>query len=162
MTREERIDGFIKAITAWGGEDYPAYESFYTDENKALYESWLREQPKVDGKTLFRGYVFDADYFGLEYLHVGDILCMDNLTQLDMPSFSSTLQLYCFEFGEVTLSDNIKVVFEVNTHGKYFVDISEKSFYKSEREYKCTSDVKLKIESIAKKHGYWHIKLEEV
>lgn len=162
MEQDEIIAGFIKAITSYGSDDYKEFEEFYTEKNKVLFNEWLKQQPKVDGITLYRGYVFDTDYFGLEYVNEGDIFGVDNLTQLDIPSLSKSLLMYCFDFGEITITSKIRVVFEIVTHGKYCVDISGYSFYKKEKEYKCTEDARFVVNKIESKGVITKFYLEEV
>lgn len=165
MTQQERIDGFIKAITSYGGDEYPSYDGFFTDENKSLYKQWLARQPKASDVTLHRGYTFDEQYIRLDLLSLGDIMTKDSLTQDDMPSFTTQqvrASMYMNEYGEITLDGSVRVLFVIRTAGKSFVDITNHSFYKEEKEYKCTDDVRLKVTGLGKRGGYWLINLEEV
>lgn len=161
----EKIKGIIKAMTAYGGEDYPAFEEHWNDENIALFQQWLKEQPKVSGLTLYRGYTFDRSYFNDAMIEAGRIIGVDQLTQEQLPSFTTDYMRaarYVNEFGEVCLSDTVRVLFIIRAHGKAFVDISSLSHYPEEHEFKCTDDVNLYVERVRHTSSFTEIYLSEV
>jgi hypothetical protein len=41
MRTDERVVGFIKAMTAYGGDSYAEYEPFWNDQNAALFQAWM-------------------------------------------------------------------------------------------------------------------------
>ena len=159
------VEGFIKAITSYGGEDYPQFEEWYTPQNAIRFQAWLKDQPKVSGRTLYRGYTFDKRYFQDANFFVGGFVGVDALTQESMPSFTPSIlraARYVNEYGEVGLDDVVRVVFIIRTNGKAFVDIASFSHYPEEEEHKCTDDVLLKVKRIAWPVGVTQIELEEV
>ena len=163
----ETVANYIKATSAFGGDHFPEYSQYFTDDASREFDRWLDSQPGVSGKTLYRGYCFDEGYWndGGTY-EPGDILTEDSFTQaLDLPSFTEG-QLraagYMNEFGEgLGLYRSIKVLFEVRTHGKYFVDVSALSLYPSETEHRCKRGTKVRILSV-KRTSFIHIIGEEV
>lgn len=161
----EQVKGFINAITSYGGDSYPKFAEFYNDSNKEEYYKWLLEQQKVSDVTLYRGYTFDRRYLEDGLMYVGDdgIVGVDFLTQEDCPSFTTNYlraTRYIQDYG-CFLSDSQKVMFEIKTRGKWFVDISALSCYPEEHEHKCHPDVRLMVTNI--KHGsLMKINLEEI
>ena len=80
------------------------------------------------------GYTFDKQYF-----EVCKIIGKDELMHQSNPSFTTSLikaASYIREFGETSLSSIQEVLFEIQTTGKYFVDISSLSYYPEENEIK--------------------------
>ena len=155
----EPILSFVKAITSYGGEDYFRYEDSYTQENRDAFERWLEKATKVSGVSLFRGYRFEERYWEDCMIDEGSIIGEDQLTQeLDLPAFTTgplRAVKYMSEFGEGMYVDNsVKVLFEVHTSGKYFVDISEYSRYREECEHRCIRNTKLLVERIRKRSGF--------
>ena len=164
MTHTDNIQGIIKAMTAYGG-DCEDYEHFWNDDNIILFNEWMRQQPKVSGITLYRGYTFDESYFNDTGIEVGAVIGEDALTQESLPSFTSDMLRaanYVNEFGETELTCVVKALFVIVTHGKAFVDISRLSYYPEENEYKCTDSVKLKVVAFERKAGLWQITMEEI
>ena len=85
------------------------------------------------------GYTFDKQYFEDYFFDVCKIIGEDKLTQKSNPSFTTSLIIavsYIREFGETSLSSTQEVLFEIQTTGKYFVDISSLSYYPEENEIK--------------------------
>lgn len=164
MEKELKALGYIKAMTSYGGDEYPKYMKYYTTENENAYVEWLKEQPKISGKILYRGYTFDEMYFSDGCYEVDSVINVDNLTQDTAPSFTTDFIracLYINEYGEIALEDRVRVLFVIHTKGKYFVDISKYSAYPEEKEYKCCNDLKLRIKSIKRKGGYTEMCLIE-
>ena len=158
------VEGFIKAITSYGGEDYPQFEEWYTPQNEILFQEWMKDQPKVEVVTLYRGYTFDRMYFEASNFKVGDVVGVDALTQLSFPSFTTSIMrasMYTNEFGETGLSDTVKVLFVVHTSGMGFVDVSQLSYYPEEKEFKCGNDTYFRVKSVERKAGYYKIELIE-
>ena len=111
------------------------------------------------------GYTFDKQYFEVCFFEVGKIIGEDELTQKSNPSFTTSLiraVSYIREFGETSLSSTQEVLFEIQTTGKYFVDISSLSYYPEENEIKVCDGFKLKITGIKQKGGFLSIKCVEV
>lgn len=161
----ETIQGFINAITSYGGDDYDLFEAYYTPQNEIRFQAWLKGQPKVDGVTLYRGYTFDRRYFEDADMKLGGYIGIDQLTQANLPSFTTDLfraSMYVNEYGEIGLDDAVRVLFVIRTHGRGFVDISEYSWHKEEREHKCLDSVRLQIREFQLKGGIMQITLEEV
>lgn len=159
----EKIEGFVKAITAYGG-DCESYEGYYSEENAMLFLKWLKDQPKVKDTTLYRGYTFNASYFNDGCYDIGAIIGVDALTQESLPSFTSEMVRACRyinDFGEIGFDDTVRVLFTINTHGVSFVDISSMSYYPEEKEFKCLDDVRLKVTSIKKRGAFVEIALDE-
>ena len=145
---KEAVHDYIKAITSYGGDKYDDYEQFFTPENEQEFKQWLNKQPKLNGVTIYRGYTFDKQYFEDCFFEVGKIIGEDELTQQSNPSFTTSLiraASYIREFGETSLSSIQEVLFEIQTTGKYFVDISSLSYYPEENEIKVCDGFKLKI-----------------
>lgn len=164
MTKQDKINGIIKAMTAFGG-DCTEYEHFWNDANIALFEKWMQAQPKVEKTMLFRGYTFDEFYYDDAGFRLGAVVGMDALTQSTLPSFTTDMLRavgYMYQFGEVDLDNVVRVLFAIETTGKAFVNIAPYSFYKDECEHKCTSSVKLKVTSFEKKAGFFIINMIEV
>ena len=165
----DSIINYIKATTAYGGDDYFKFSRYYTAENMLSFEEWLTKQAKANGITLYRGYCFEESYWNDCSLYFdGDgIITEDQLTAaLDLPAFTESLiraSNYMNEFGN-SIGDygDQKVLFEIHTCGKYFVDISCHSHYKSEREYRCVRGTKLHVDSIKNKGSFIHITCTEV
>lgn len=163
----ESVANYIKATSAFGGDSYPEFSTYFTNEASWEFESWLKSQPCVKGKTLYRGYCFESNYWedGGPYW-VGMKLNEDSFTQsLELPAFTEG-QLraagYMNEFGEgLELSDRYKVLFEIRTKGKYFVDISALTLYPSETEHRCKRGTRVRILSV-KRTSFIHIICEEV
>lgn len=166
MRTDERVVGFIKAMTAYGGDSYAEYEPFWNDQNAALFQAWMTEQPKANGVTLYRGYTFNQTYFDDACLEVGSEVGVDVFTQEFLPSFTTGILRavrYINDYGDVGLEDSVRVLFVVQTRGKAFVDIASLSRYPEEDEYKCLDDVRLRVVSIDQMAGcYLQITLEEV
>lgn len=159
----ERLDGVIKAMTAYGG-DCTEYESFWSDENLQLFNLWLTGEPKVKDVTLYRGYSFNETYYNDAAFEVGKVVGVDALTQASHPSFTSSMMRavrYMDEFGDVGIDGQVRVLFVIHTHGASFVDISARSYYPEESEYKCQNDVRLKVTGVTRKSGFYQIDLEE-
>lgn len=161
------VEGFIKAITSYGGEDYPQFEEWYTPQNAISFQAWLNCQPKADGVILYRGYTFGRSYFEDADMRLGKVVGVDQLTQETLPSFTTDkirASLYMNEYGEIGSDDGVRVLFVIRTKGKYFVDISELSHYKEERQYNCVDNVRLKVTRIYQFRtcNRLHIVLEEV
>ncbi len=159
------VEGFIKAITSYGGEDYPQFEEWYTTQNAISFQVWLNCQPKADGVTLYRGYTFGRSYFEDADMRLGKVIGVDQLTQETLPSFTPDLiraSMYVNEYGEIGSDDGVRVLFVVRTKGKYFVDISELAYYKEERQYNCVNDARLKIVAFQRNGSCLQIELKEV
>lgn len=164
MTHTDKIQGIIKAMTAYGG-DCEDYEHFWNDDNIILFNEWMRQQPKVSGITLYRGYTFDEFYYNEANFRLCSVVGSDALTQGVLPSFTTDMLRavgYANEFGEIGMDNSVKVLFSIKTCGKAFVDISNLSFYKSENEHKCTDSVKLKVVAFERKAGLWQITMKEI
>lgn len=82
----ENVEGFIKAITSYGGEDYLQFEEWYTPQNAIRFQAWLKDQPKVSGRTLYRGYTFDKRYFQDANFFVGGFVGGDGLSSSITPT----------------------------------------------------------------------------
>lgn len=161
------IKEYIKAVTAHGGDDFDSLQHGYTEEGRKAFEAWLDTMPRISGKTLYRGYCFDAQYWNDSCIKVGSSIVVDNMTQsFDLPSFTTELiraATYMNEFGEGLLLDNRqKVLFRVETSGKYFVDISEFSHYPEEREARCVRDTALRVTDVKRRGGYVELKCTEL
>ena len=162
----DEVAGFIKATSAFGGDHFPEYSQYFTDDASREFDRWLETQPCVSGKTLYRGYCFDRYYWEDGGLYEpGDILTEDNFTQsIELPGFTES-QLravgYMSEFGEgLEVYDRQKVLFEVRTNGKHFVDLSRLTFYPSETEHRCKRGTRVKVVSV-KRTSFIHIICEE-
>ena len=164
MTTEEKAIAYIKATTAFGGDDYQNYSGDYSYENRVEFESWLAEQTKASGITLYRGYCFESHYWDDCFVQEGSIIGEDQMTaEMDLPAFTLgqiRAVNYMNEFGGGVGNCGTKVFFEIQTNGKYFVDISAHSRYK-ENEFRCVRGTQLLVESITQKGGYIHIKCTE-
>ena len=165
MSNEGKAYAYIKATTSYGGDNYQQYEDGYTSENCKAFEDWLTIQPKASGTTLYRGYCFEEHYWDDCFVMEGSVIGEDQMTaELDLPAFTLgpiRAVNYMNEFGGGVGNCGIKVLFEIKTSGKYFVDISTHSIYK-EDEYRCIRGTKLLVESITQKGGYLHLKCSEI
>lgn len=163
--RVVRAIEYIRATTAYGGDEYGRYSDGYSYLNRIAFEDWLAKQPKASGVTLFRGYCFEEHYWEDCFVQEGSVIGEDQMTaELDLPAFTlGPLRAvnYMGEFGGGVGNSGTKVFFEIRTTGKYFVDISEHSVYK-EHEYRCVRGTRLLVESITQKGGYIHIKCTEI
>lgn len=158
------VDGFIKAMTSYGGDYYDDYCDFWNTQNEAMYKEWLDEQKKVKDVVLYRGYTFNEDYYNDACFEVGSVVGVDALTQEFMPSFTdSPLRAirYINDYGDVGFDSSVRVFFVINTNGNSFVDISSLSRYPEENEYKCTDNVLLRVANIERMPTYWQITLNE-
>ena len=157
---------YIRATTAFGGDEYGRYSDGYSYLNRIAFEEWITRQPKVSGLALYRGYTFNKDYWLDGMVEEGSRIGVDNMTQsLDIPAFTSNLiraSTYMNDFGEIGLSDTQKALFEVQTKGMFFVDVSEYSVYPKEKEYRCVRDTELRVEKIINKGGFIHVKCTEI
>lgn len=163
----EIVANYIKATSAFGGDRYPEFSAYFTNEAAQEFEQWLETQHGVNGKTLYRGYCFERNYWedGGPY-EVGSILTEDSFTQsIELPAFTeSPLRAsgYMNEFGEgLEVYDRQKVLFEIRTKGKYFVNISGLTLYPSETEHRCKRGTRVRVVSI-KRTSFIHIICEEV
>lgn len=163
---EAQVQKFIKATTAYGGDDYPLYSGGYTEEGARAFREWIAYQEGVSDVTLFRGYSFDPRYWEDGMVEEGSIIGIDQMTQsTELPAFTEgpiRATLYMNEFGEVSLEWRERVFFEIKTHGKSFIDISPWSRYPEEKEYRCKEDTRLLVTGIKQKGGYLHITCEEM
>ena len=159
------VGAFIKASTAFGGDDYPLYSEGFTEANNAAFERWLEGQVKVTGKTLYRGYCFEDRYWEDTMIEPGSVIGEDQMTQsVLLPGFTEgplRASLYMNEFGEGVGWGGIKVLFQIHTKGRYFVDISYLSFYPSEDEYRCVRGTSLLVTQIKPHGGYTEVVCEE-
>jgi hypothetical protein len=70
---------------------------------------------------------------------------------------------YIRDYGDIGIEGSVRVLFVIRTCGKSFVNISDLSRYPEEDEYKCTSDVRLRVASIDQMAGcYLQITLDEI
>ena len=156
---------YIKATTAYGGDDYGNYSHLYTPEKRTAFEDWLAIQPRAAGVTLYRGYCFDRRYWEDCNVEEGDTIGEDQMTaELDLPAFTEgpmRAANYMNEFGGGVGWGGVKVFFEIRTSGKYFVDISPWSRYPSEREYRCVRDTRLAVVSVSVRGGFTKVVCEE-
>lgn len=163
MTKAEL---YIKATTAHGGDtEFPDVCS--SAEYEREFEQWLDGQQKASDVVLYRGYCFDLGYWTDCDIKVGDTIGVDQLTQdTRLPAFTSDkmrASIYMNEFGDGVGSDDcIKVLFEIRTCGKHFVDISEQSSYKEEKEFRCGRGMKMVVERIERKCGFYQLCCNEV
>ena len=143
-------------MTSYGGEEYATYEAFWNEQNMATFKEWMKRQPKVK-RFLYRGYTFNRQYFEDAGFAVGKVVGMDALTQeLSLPSFTTSLMRavrYITNYGDVNISDAVRVLFLIEASARAFVDISALSVYPEEQEHKCMDNVRLKVISIKHKAG---------
>lgn len=157
-------EAYIKAYTSYGGDDEPAYAHYHTEENEIAFDEWLREQPKVSGKTLYRGYRLDRSFFEEMDLSKGAILLPLSLSEGYYPAFTDGLlraSTYMNEFGS-TLEDGEKIFCELHTSGKYMVDCSEYSLYPQEGEHHCSQDARFRVIDSFRKGAFTTIVMEEI
>lgn len=157
-------EAYIKAITSIGGDLEDDYLEHLTDVNEAAFESWLASQPKVSGKTLYRGYKLDRAFFEDGDYSEGAVLLPLSITEGFHPAFTeSSLRAagYISQFG-TTIDDYVKLLFELRTSGKYMVDVSELSVYPCESEHHCVANARFKVVKTEKKGALTQITLEEV
>ena len=157
---------FIKATTAYGGDDYFKYSRFYNAKAAMDFEDWLEAQPAVEGIELYRGYTFNEGYWNDCNVFEGRTLGADQLTQsLDLPAFTDQplrAVRYMNDFGEIGLDNAVRVLFIIRTQGKYFVDISSLSIYPSEHEYRCKINTFLRVEKVENKGAYIEVICNEI
>lgn len=162
----DSVLAYIKATTAFGGDYYPEYEQGYTGHNERQFTLWINDQSGVEGATLYRGYSFNETYWEDGMVEEGSVIGVDQMTQsIDIPSFTKSLIRavnYMNEFGEVGLESRVKTLFEIETTGRYFVNISPWSIYPKEGEYRCKEATKLLVTEVKQKGGYLHVKCKEV
>lgn len=162
----DSVISYIKATTAYGGDRYPEFEQGYSAHNELQFCLWMNEQPCAEGVTLYRGYSFNETYWEDGMVENGSIIGVDHMTQSpDLPAFTIgplRAVTYMNEFGEVSLESRVKVLFEIETTGRYFVNISPWSIYPSELEYRCKETTKLLVTEVKQKGGYLHVKCKEV
>lgn len=164
---EEKVKNYILATSAYGGDGYESLSLHYTPEGQEAFENWLEGEPKVSGVTLYRGYNFERRYWEDGMVEEGSVIGVDQMTQgVDLPAFTlGPLRAvnYMNDFGDgVVLGDGQKVLFEVETTGRAFVDISRYSFYPKEDEHRCTRQAQLFVVSVKQKGGYLEVKCREV
>lgn len=156
---------YLKATTAFGGDSYGDFAQGFTEENCIAFETFLSRQDKANGITLYRGYNFEPHYWEDCMVEVGSVIGEDQMTaSLDLPAFTTgpiRAALYMNEFGDGVGRCGAKVLFEIETKGKHFVDVSQFSVYK-EGEYRCERGTRVKVIAIVEKGGYQHIKCIEV
>lgn len=160
------ISLYIKAITSKGGEYFDLYSRYDTPENAKAFDRWLGEQKKVSNLSLYRGYCFDAMYWNDANVTAGSVIDMNAMTQsANHPAFTSSVLRavrYMREIGEgVGLTDNVSVLFEVETKGVSFVDISRLSYYPEENEYRFPKSSMFVVNSVINKGGYIKVNLKE-
>ena len=132
----ETIQGFINAITSYGGDDYDLFEAYYTPQNEIRFQAWLKGQPKVDGVTLYRGYTFDRRYFEDADMKLGGYIGIDQLTQANLPSFTTDLfraSMYVNEYGEIGLDELGIEPIEVQQYGNITTPSSDVLTYRYDR-----------------------------
>ena len=160
----KKHEAYIKAYTSFGGDEEQDYTPYFTEENEQAFDSWLNEQPKINGATLYRGYKFDAGYFSDSGWEEGAAMLPLHLTEGYHPAFTNDelrAVRYINDFGNAT-DDYVKVLFELRTSGKYMVDVSALSVYPCEGEHHCTNDARFKVISIKRTGGFNRIILEEI
>lgn len=175
---QKDIDGYIQAYTAKGGEDYRFWSKFDTEENRQKMMSWMDSQTKVNGKNLYRGsYMLSGDivqnlvYGGWE--EGKTIISPKEISgnPAGLLSFTQNKDyVFSYEGYKPSPKSNydrfenepIRVMFSVETSGKNFVDITNKSHYKQERESVAkASSSKFIYSGSEYQNGYWLIKLKE-
>ena len=157
-------EAYIKAITSIGGDHEDEYSEYLTTDNEAAFESWLASQPKVSGKTLYRGYKLDRSFYEDGDYSDGAVLSPLSLTGGFHPAFTEGLLRaagYINEFGSDS-DDGVKLFFELRTSGKYMVDVSEHSVYSCESEHHCTADARFKVVKNERRGALIQITLEEI
>lgn len=162
----EKHEAYIKALSAIGGDMEDEYSAYLTEEYEQAYDAWLKEQPKVNGVTLYRGYTFDERFFNDGYWEVGETISQYALSAGFHPAFTiSPLRAvkYINDYGNAYDEfAKVRVLFELRTSGKYMVNVSALSVYPQEDEHHCTEDAKFKVLSMERKGGFTTIVMEEI
>ena len=161
----EAFEKYIKAITSYGGDEEQDYAPYFTEENEKAFDLWLKEQPKANGITLYRGYKFDDRYFEDCNLNEGEVVTPWSLTAWYHPAFTTDelrAVRYINDFGNAFDDDYVKILFKLHTKGKYMVDVSSLSVYPEESEYHPCQDARFRIVSTGRKGGYTTIVMEEI
>ena len=160
----EKHEAYIKAMTSYGGDKEQEYAPYYTEECERAFESWMIEQPKANDITLYRGYKFDEGYFEDGDWHEDKEVTPWALTAGYHPAFTSDeirAVKYINEFGNA-YDEYVKVLFVLQTQGKYMVNVSEQSYYPEENEYHPCGQARFKVVSIKRTGGFNTITLEEI
>lgn len=158
---------YIKAITAKGGDGYDALKQFDTPEHREAFETWLEEQPKINGETIYRGFTFERGYWEDGFYRLEDgRATIDNLTSgNNVPAFTTDsvrASIYINEFGNgIGFRDSVRVLFTVKTCGLYCVNVSPYSYYREEKEYRCTRDALFVVEGMVDKGSFIAVTLRE-
>ena len=160
----EAHEQFIKAITSRGGDKEQEYACHYTHLNAREFDRWLFEQPKANGVTLYRGYKLERNFFEDGDYSVGAILEPLSLTENYYPAFTTgeiRAVRYINDFGG-GLEDDVRILFVLQTSGKYMVDISSLSVYPEEEEHHCCDGAKFKVVKSEQFSTFLRLTLEEV
>lgn len=179
ISSQTKSDNYILAYTAKGGPDYKFFSKYDTDENRSAFFSFLDNAPKENGSMVYRGtHLLTGD---VEKIITGQY--EEGISEFPLSMVSdNTAGILSFSKDSVrTLgysgsmpklksgydkfqNEPMRVRFQVETNGKNFVDISNRSHYKEEQEVVAkASAVRFTYMGAEYRNngGFWVIKLKE-